>query len=565
MKKRKGCLIPLLIVMAIIIVLLVVFIVWLFSDDDYDEYDYYDDYGYYDDYDDYYGYDGFDGPASPSAQASQTVQTTPRPDSFSSLPDEAVRQPQVTLKGSGNDKVTVLVYMNGSDLESSDGSATADLKEMIAAGSGDNVNIIVQTMGTKRWETTYGISSKRSQIYSVDGNGLKLLRDDLGQLDCTAGNTLRDFVKWGAANYPADRYVLLFWDHGGGPVYGFGYDEFRSDDATLTIDEMAKALDEAGVYFDLIGFDACIMSCVEVCCAFYDHCDYMVLSEDFESGIGWSYTGWLRALYANSSLPTVELGKKIVDEMISVNQTSPDGDNGILALVDEGAMKVLYSTWVDFAYANENTLLGKNYSRKLRPRGRLHPALKNRSWLFGEEDEASLSEYYITDIMALASTLDTAEADALESAVSRALVYVGATKGDKGLTGISVTLPYGDAEFYAELKNIFTQCGFDKDYVTWLGKFCNAKGGSDYYSYDSWDDGWDGWDSYEDDYDWNEWGHSHESSSFWDFLFGEDEWDDYDAEPWFFDDYGDEYDEYYDYCDDYEDWDEWASHHGHRR
>ena len=561
MKKRKGCLIPLLIVLVILLVLLAGFVIWLFSDEDFDDYD--DEYDLYGEYDDDFGEEytphGGNG-ASSSHSTSAGPQSTPRPGSFGSLPDAAVRQPQVTLKGGGEDTVTVLVYMNGSDLESSDGSATEDLREMVSAGSSDKVNLIVQTMGTKKWEKTYGISSKRSQIYSVDGDGLTLVRDDLGQLDCTNGDTLRDFVSWGAKNYPADRYILLFWDHGGGPVYGFGYDEYRSDDATLTIDEMAKALDAAGVYFDFIGFDTCIMSSVEVCCAFYDHCDYMILSEDFESGIGWAYTGWLRALYANSSIPTVELGSRIVDDMISVNQSSPDGDNGILALVDEGAMKVLYSTWVDFAYANENALLGKNYSRKLKPRGRLHPALEGRSWLFGEEDEATLSEYFITDIMSLASTLNTDEADALESAVSQALVYVGATKGDRGLTGISVTLPYGDEEFYAELETVFVQCGIDRDYVDWLEKFCNAGGMGDYYSYESWDDDWDGWDSYEDDYDWSEWEHYHDGGGFWDFLW--DDWDGYYDDEWY-----DEDDEYY---DEWYDEDEWyyggyggANHGGH--
>lgn len=527
-KQKKGCLTGALIFFAVLTVLLIIFIIWLFSEDDYD---------YYDDYDEYYGYYADDESLSYTDQI-ETQSGESGQALFSSLPVGAVRQPQVTLKGNGEDTVTVLVYMNGSDLESSDGSATADLKEMVCAGNSDKVNLIVQTMGTKKWQKTYGISSKQSQIYSVDGSGLTLLRNDLGQLDCTDGDTLRDFIKWGVKNYPADRYILLFWDHGGGPVYGFGYDEYRSDDATLTIDEMEKALSSAGVYFDLIGFDACIMSSVEVCCAFYDYCDYMVLSEDFESGIGWYYTGWLRSLYANSSIPTIELGKKIVDEMISVNQTSADGDNGILALVDEGAMKVLYSTWVDFAYANERTLLGKNYSRKLTPRGRVLPLLTARSsrmgWLFGEDDEASLSEYYITDIMSLASTLNTDEAAALEAAVSQALVYVNSTSGDRGLTGISVTLPYGDDEFYESLKTVFTNCGIDGEYVKWLEKFCDAEGRGDYYSYNRWDDNWTGWDSYEDDYDWSEWDHYHDSGSFWDYL-----WDDYEWE----NEYGRRYDD----------------------
>ena len=51
------------------------------------------------------------------------------------------------------------------------------------------------------------------------------------------------------------------------------------------------------------------------------------------------------------------------------------------------------------------------------------------------------------------------------------------------------------------MKNVFTNCGFDNDYVTWLKKFVNASGKTDYYDYDEWEDEWNGWDDYDDDYD----------------------------------------------------------------
>ena len=51
----------------------------------------------------------------------------------------------------------------------------------------------------------------------------------------------------------------------------------------------------------------------------YNYCDYMILSEDFESGYGWSYTGWLNALSENTSISSEELGKIIVDDMIADN------------------------------------------------------------------------------------------------------------------------------------------------------------------------------------------------------------------------------------------------------
>ncbi len=501
--------------------------------------------------------------------------------------DAAVRDKKVELKGDGTDKVTVMVYMNGSNLETEDDEATTDLTEMVKAGSSENVNVVVQTMNTKRWSSRYGISNKRTQIYELNGNGMTLVKDDLGQLNCTESSTLRDFVIWSAQNYPADRYILLFWDHGGGPVYGFGYDDLTESEDVLSIDEMQKALYEAGVYFDFIGMDCCLMSCMEVCCALYDYCDYMVLSEDFESGLGWSYTGWLKQLYKNPSIATPDLGKIIIDDMVNANSSDTEGwgDDSILALIDESTMKVLFQAWTDFAYANESSLLGNNYARKRsRPNaGRVHPAISGKGffsdWLYEEEDEAYMSDYYVTDIMALAKTLDTTESKALESAVSNAIVYVNSCGEDTSLTGVSVTLPYGDPNFYGDLQTVFGNCGFSAEYIEWLEKFTGASGSNSFYDYEDWDSQWNGWGDYEDDYNWDDW-YSDYDDEYWeddddwgwsifDYLFSWNSW--FDDDDWYYDDeddywsyggddwyYGDYYDnnrhdDWYDYRDGYYD------------
>ena len=74
------------------------------------------------------------------------------------------------------------------------------------------------------------------------------------------------------------------------------------------------------------------------------------------------------------------------------------------------------------------------------------------------------------------------------------------------MTGLSVTLPYGDSEFYGYLYPVFTGVGMDADYVGWLEKFVYAEGYNDYYDYESWyEDDWEGWDDYEDDWNWIDW------------------------------------------------------------
>lgn len=493
--------------------------------------------------------------------------------------DSAVRSPQVKLKGNGEDTVTVLVYMNGSDLETEDGQATVDLQEMVAAGESEKVNILVETLGTKKWSSEYNISSKETQIHKVGKDGLTLVSSGMGQLDCTREETLRDFITWGAQNYPADRYVLILWNHGGGPVYGFGSDEFQSQNSALTIDEIQRALAGAGVYFDFIGMDCCIMGCLEVCCACYDYCDYMILSEDFESGLGWSYTPWLKELYKNTSISTPELGKNIVNSMVKANENDNGGDDSILAVLDMGCTKLVYTAWKDFAYANEDVLLGKNYSRAVQPRGKaLKSMISGERGMFSDffellgTDDYSMADYYITDIMEVASSINSTESDALRAALDQMIVHVNACGADGGMTGIAVSLPYGDSEFYSEMVRIFLNCGFDQPYVAWLNKFTTADGYSDFYDYESWDEEWDGWDSYDayEDWDWNEWDfyddptyweeneYYWESDSYCDDCYG-DEWCDENYCDYYYDPEYDDY--YYDYnwseYDGWEDWDSW--------
>ena len=104
--------------------------------------------------------------------------------------------------------VTVMVYMNGSNLETEAGLATADIMEMIRAGYNEDVNVVIQTMGTKYWSEKLGIASNRSQTYVIGEDGLELVRDDLGQLDCTKADTLYEFIQYCGQEYPASRNIL---------------------------------------------------------------------------------------------------------------------------------------------------------------------------------------------------------------------------------------------------------------------------------------------------------------------------------------------------------------------
>ena len=88
--------------------------------------------------------------------------------------------------------------------------------------------------------------------------------------------------------------------------------------------------------------------------------------------------------------------------------------------------------------------------------------------------------------MAVEQNIESKETEALAAAVNLSIRYFNCTDDEVGMTGLSVTLPYGDSEFYGYLYPVFTGVGMDADYVGWLEKFVCAEGYNDYYDYESW-------------------------------------------------------------------------------
>nr|MCR5626631.1 hypothetical protein [Lachnospiraceae bacterium] len=391
-------------------------------------------------------------------------------------------RPTVTV-GTDAKSATVMVYMNGSDLESMGGEASIDISEMLKSGVGETVNVIIQTMGTKKWND-YDISSRTAQTYRAVDGSLELLRDDLGKLDCTKAETLSEFIDYCKTEYPADRYIMLFWDHGGGPVYGFGKNEWGDSEESLTVDEMIKAFKEnEDVHFDIIGMDCCIMGSLETVYSFEPFCKYALLSEDFESQIGWDYTGWMKKLEEDPGISTPLLGKYIVDEVVESNEESEYGDSVSIGLYNETSVKNLFSAWKEYAYKNEEDLLGTNFSHLHTSRGKQKKDFFDQ-WTQDESD-VTLSDYYISDILAIVENIDNEsdEAKALTSALKATVAYFGHSGEKNELTGLAISLPYGDPYFYEELKKVYSRLGLDKDYIEWLESFVDAENTGDFYDY----------------------------------------------------------------------------------
>lgn len=225
------------------------------------------------------------------------------------------REKYTQLKGNGEDSVTVMIYMCGSDLESDNAMALHDLNEMKKAQIGDNVNVLVLTGGCRRWRNR-SISSDNLQLYQIKDGEMLLVEQNMGYTAMTDQATLSYFLSYCGWKYPADRNILILWGSGGATLGGYGYDEQFPEKGSLTADELDTALSTAKMKFDIIGFDAPLMASIDNAMVLSKYADYMIASEEAQPETGWYYTDWLSLLSSRPSLKTVLLGKEIIDDSI---------------------------------------------------------------------------------------------------------------------------------------------------------------------------------------------------------------------------------------------------------
>ncbi|MEI6102293.1 MAG: clostripain-related cysteine peptidase, partial [Eubacteriales bacterium] len=211
--------------------------------------------------------------------------------SASPAQSQAAATASQTADKSGLKPYTLMVYMCGSDLESENGLASADIAEMAQSGyDPNNMNIVLFTGGSTKWQTE-GIPADTDSIWQLTADGLTSL-EDAGKISMGDPATLTSFINYAYEKFPAQQYGLILWDHGAGSVQGYGSDDLFEGDS-LTLDELGQSLaasKAATEKFSFIGFDACLMATIETAWTLDKYADYLVASEELEPGSGWDYT-----------------------------------------------------------------------------------------------------------------------------------------------------------------------------------------------------------------------------------------------------------------------------------
>ena len=359
---------------------------------------------------------------------------------------------------------TVMVYLCGADLESKNGMATSDLTEMTKANISSDVDVIVYTGGASAWKNSI-VSNKVNQIYKVETGGLRCLVKDDGKDSMVKPATLTRFIKYCTENYPADRYELIFWDHGGGTLSAFGYDEKNPGAGSMTLKGINQALNAAGTKFDFIGFDACLMATLETGLMLDRHADYLIASEETEPGVGWYYTDWLTKLSDNPSVPTVELGKKIVDDYSNYCDKNCSGQKTTLSVVD---LAQLSSTVPEdlraFSESTTELIESNNYKQVSDARS-------------SSREFAQSSKIDQVDLVHLAYNIGTSDAKKLASSLLGAVKYNRTSSNMTNAYGISVYFPYRRTAKVESAVETFEAIGMDDQYSRCIQSFASVETG----------------------------------------------------------------------------------------
>ncbi len=376
---------------------------------------------------------------------------------------KGAREKRTEILGNGKDEVTIMVYMCGTDLESRAAMGTSDLQEMLAADLGDNVNLLVYTGGCSQWKNNV-VSNTKNQIYQLK-NGKMQLMEEYKAVSMTDPNTLTTFIKWCAKNYPANRNQLIFWDHGSGSINGYGYDEKFASSGSMDLSEINQALKKSGVTFDFVGFDACLMATLETALMLTDYADYMIASEETEPGVGWYYTDWLTALGEDTSMPTVEIGKMIVDDFVETCAVKCRGQKTTLSVVDLAELeKTVPADFKEFAKSASELIENDEYKTVSDAR-------------YNTREFAQASAIDQVDLVHLAKNLGTEEGEELAQTLLSAVKYNRTSDDMTNAYGLSIFFPYKKVSAVDNVVDTYEAIGMDDEYASCIKAFASLEVG----------------------------------------------------------------------------------------
>lgn len=362
---------------------------------------------------------------------------------------------------------TLMIYLCGTDLETDGESATSDLMEMAQAHLPEDspVTVVIETGGTKEWWVD-GIDPERSQRWVVIEEDIFRI-SDMPRSNMGDAQTLEDFIVYSIESFPADRYGLILWNHGGGSTTGVCFDELTDD--YLTAEEIHTALQggrqaEEDFQLSFIGFDACLMASFEMANYVRDFADYMIASEELMPANGFDYEALLGALRDDPGIDIPALGRIVVDSFVEDGLRNDPDDYMTLSVLDMSKMQALTEAL---------EALGKNLSFALES-GELSAISRNRQNMrsFGDYNSAASDMVDLLHFAKAYAALVSEDISALEGALEEVVIYNRYTENNlDDISGMSILVPLKTREQYPDYRYAYDPLALFPHYTAFVEGF----------------------------------------------------------------------------------------------
>ena len=366
---------------------------------------------------------------------------------------------------------TLMMYMCGSDLQD---DCLRDIREICKAGTGENVHVVILAGGAEKWNDRR-IVSGRLNLFRVENGDLVSL-GDMGGGSMGDPATLTAFVTRAEELYPADRTMLVLWNHGGGSYEGVCYDACHDFDP-LTLSELSSALAQLkkadpGFRLDILGMDACLMACYEAAVTAEPYAEYMIASEELEPAIGWAYTDWLKTLENDPSVGSEELLKGIAAAYETACMRNDPDDYVTLSAVRLSGIPALTGFMEQLGGCLSQAL----EQGELRTINRMHQRM-DRYGNFAHDATDMVDLGSLLDICAQYDPQGTEQARA---ALKAALVVNYASPNVPVASGLSVFMPLSERAGIAKIIGGMGLADILPNYTAFIRGYAERMNGSEY-------------------------------------------------------------------------------------
>ena len=365
--------------------------------------------------------------------------------------------PKENTSGVGDTK-TIMIYMVGSDLESENAIATAELLELERVKVDfEAVDILVYMGGSNNYYNEY-IDAGENVILEYNENGINVV-ENIPAKNMGNPNTLEYFLDYTTTNYPSGNYSLILWNHGGGPLIGYGLDETTND--ILTLAEIARALNNSNFNQDnklgLLGFDACLMAGIESAYVLRDNAEFLVASQETEPGFGWDYS-FLETITKESS--NLEIGKSIIDYYYNFFIDNGFSQDCTLSLLDLSKVENVEKNLNDYFLNIEQNLTSQSFVEYA----------KNRVNTKAFGGFTTSSSYDLVDLNNMIDLLGGNNQE-LKKSLDEFIVYNKTNLSNSN--GISIYYPYFNKTNAWQFLDIYKSFNFAPNYTQYLNDFVN--------------------------------------------------------------------------------------------